>query len=92
MTEALTDPKTAHSDEPAHTAFNRAFNTTDNYWTWVGQPGNEYRNTRFIVGMSGVSKLDRDENILQGGHIAAVLQHITNEDARLPLGHGARWR
>ena len=60
------DPKTGHSDDPTQTAFNVAFNTKDNFWTWVSKPGNEYHNTRFIMAMKSISKLDREETILQG--------------------------
>ena len=80
------DPKTGHSDDPTQTAFNVAFNTKDNFWTWVSKPGNEYRNTRFIMAMDGFSRLDRKETILQGEKV------YSKPSSPLPnFGTGLSW-
>lgn len=66
MTEVLIDPETSHSDDITKTAFNRAFNTRDDFWTWISKPGHEYRNTRFIMAMHSTSQLERQEAVLEG--------------------------
>jgi hypothetical protein len=45
MMEAILDPTMTDSDKLTETAFNVAFNTTDEFWTWLKRPGNEKRNT-----------------------------------------------
>lgn len=66
MMEAILDPTMTDSDKLTETAFNVAFNTTDDFWTWLKRPGNEKRNTRFIMAMNNLSRLDNEQNVLQG--------------------------
>jgi len=51
LSENLTDPRTAHSDEPTDSAFNRAFNTPLGMFPWYEQPENTFRLKRFNAGM-----------------------------------------
>jgi hypothetical protein len=68
MTQALADPKTGHTDSSTDTAFNIAFSTPDDWWTWLSRPENEFRNIRFVMSMDATSKLDKD-SILEGEYL-----------------------
>ncbi|EIN06883.1 O-methyltransferase [Punctularia strigosozonata HHB-11173 SS5] len=64
--ETLTDPKTAHSQEPTDSPFNRYFNTKTPVFEWLQAPENRLRGIRFNIAMDGVNKLDDGESILRG--------------------------
>ena len=70
MVEAILDPTMTDSDKPTETAFNVAFNTADDFWTWLQRPGNEKRNIRFIMAMNNLNRLDNEQNVLQGDRVA----------------------
>ena len=67
LTDILQDSKTAHSDSPTNSAWNRAYNQQDKtFFQWLETPENESRKRRFNVAMEGVSRLDDGEAILRG--------------------------
>jgi len=67
FTDVLQDPKTAHSDNPKDSVWNRAYNEQDiTFFEWLETPENESRRRRFNVAMEGVSQLDDGESMLRG--------------------------
>jgi hypothetical protein len=66
LTETLMDPNTSHTDDNTQTAFNRAYNTTDDFWTWLGRPENEPSNDKFVIAMDAGSKMEQKDNVLRG--------------------------
>jgi len=63
--ENLTDPKTAFSDNPIHSPFQRAFKHDLSMYEWYELPENAYRRRRFGIGMMGAAAL-QGEAILSG--------------------------
>ncbi|KAF5380105.1 hypothetical protein D9615_006248 [Tricholomella constricta] len=57
LLENLKDPKTARSDEPIHTPFNRAFNVDTPFYVWFETPEQSYRRRRFAIAMHGIAQM-----------------------------------
>ena len=70
MIDAVIDPKTTNSVNRTETAFNAAYNTADDFWTWLKRPGNEKHNTSFIMAMDEFGKMDNGQSVLEGNNIA----------------------
>jgi len=69
MIDVVIDPMTTNSVRHTETAFNAAYNTTDDFWTWLKRPGNEKHNTSFIMAMDQSGKMDNEQSILKGNNI-----------------------
>lgn len=65
LTETLTDPETAYSDDLDKAAVNVAFDTKLDYWSWLELPEQRMRLTRFGMAMSNRQMWDVT-SILQG--------------------------
>jgi hypothetical protein len=61
----MKDPKTAFSDNPTHSPFQRAFNHDMMIYDWYELPEQDYRLRRFATGMSGIANL-RGERVFAG--------------------------
>ncbi|EJD51549.1 O-methyltransferase [Auricularia subglabra TFB-10046 SS5] len=66
LTDTLTDPETAYSDDPTKTAINVALKTNLNYWAWLEQPDQRFRLLRFGMAMHGARTMWGDNFLLQG--------------------------
>jgi hypothetical protein len=66
VADVMNDPKTAKSEEPTDSPFNRYFNTKESIFQWLQAPENKLRCTRFNIAMDGLSKLDDNQSILRG--------------------------
>lgn len=64
LTEALTDPATAKSEEPEHASVCRALGITEPLWNWWDRPENDIRRRRFGSAMSGTNKIQPPKTIL----------------------------
>jgi hypothetical protein len=66
LPEALLDPEIGHAYEPNNTAFNRAHNTKEAFWSWLEHPDNRSHLVRFEVAMNGMRNLFPANTILEG--------------------------
>ena len=66
LPEALLDPEFGHAYEPNKAAFNKAFNTKEDMWTWAEFPENKTRLVRFSSAMNGLKNISPRETILEG--------------------------
>ncbi|KAF7367843.1 O-methyltransferase [Mycena sanguinolenta] len=66
LTEAFTDPATAHSVKSTDSAWNIATKTDAFLFDWYDQPENEHLKTRFSFAMACSIKLEPPESILVG--------------------------
>jgi hypothetical protein len=66
LPEALLDPEFGHAYESNKTAFNKAFNTKEDMWTWAEFPENKTRLVRFASAMNGLKNISPRETILEG--------------------------
>ncbi|EJD43680.1 O-methyltransferase [Auricularia subglabra TFB-10046 SS5] len=65
MTEVLTDPATAKSEEPDQTPVQRAFRTKLTYWDWMDLPENEHVLKRFGMAMVAAKLVSPPNTILE---------------------------
>ncbi|KAF5312467.1 hypothetical protein D9619_003730 [Psilocybe cf. subviscida] len=63
--ENITDPATAHSEEPNHTPFNRGLNWDGSMWAFFNQPEQVARQHRFGIAMQGMAALAPADIILR---------------------------
>ncbi|KAF8215437.1 O-methyltransferase [Mycena galopus ATCC 62051] len=56
--ENMTDPKTAVSDNPVHSPYQRAFKHDLHIYDWYELPENAHRRRRFGIGMMGIAALE----------------------------------
>ena len=63
--ENMSDPETGLSPDMTKAIFNRAFDWSDPFWTWLGQPEQVNRQRRFGVAMKGIT-LEPVDSILKG--------------------------
>ncbi|KAJ7872708.1 O-methyltransferase [Mycena leptocephala] len=66
LTEAFTEPATAHSAKATDSPWNIATKTDAFLFDWYDRPENEHRKTRFSFGMACSTKLEPPEAILAG--------------------------
>lgn len=66
LADALTDPAIAASDAVNETAFNVAWKTDMDYWSWLDVPDNEMYLERFSIAMSATRQLTPEGEILNG--------------------------
>ena len=66
LTEVLLDPELGHAYEPNKTAFNRAYNTKEDMWSWFEHPDNRSHLVRFGAAMNGLKNMSPANAILEG--------------------------
>ncbi|KAJ7071603.1 O-methyltransferase [Mycena amicta] len=66
LSEAFTDPITAHSSEATHSPWNIATETNLHLFKWYDEPENAALKTRFSLAMEAATKLEPAEAILSG--------------------------
>ena len=54
LTETLLDPELGHASEVNNTAFNKALNIEEDFWSWLEGPDNVLRLARFSAAMNGL--------------------------------------
>jgi len=52
LTETLLDPELGHASEINKTAFNKALNIEEDFWSWLEGPDNRLRLARFSAAMN----------------------------------------
>ncbi|KAJ7447576.1 O-methyltransferase [Mycena galericulata] len=72
ITEAFTNPATAHSNKATHSPWNIAAQTDTFLFDWYDLPENAHRKTRFSFAMACSTKLEPPEAILAGFEWAAL--------------------
>ncbi|KAH8111778.1 S-adenosyl-L-methionine-dependent methyltransferase [Phellopilus nigrolimitatus] len=94
LREVITEPETAFSEEPNHSAVQRALDVDLPLWDYFDTPEGQYRRKRFAIMMSASNKLQPPEAILtsydwetlpKGGVIVDVgggLGHVSLEVAK----------
>ena len=94
LTETILDPELGHASAVNKTAFNKAHNVDDDFWTWIERPGQRLRLVRFGAGMNGVGNMAPKDTILEG---PITLRILTDHDLtskyqtdRVPLGKAPR--
>ena len=76
MAHAVIDPKTTNSVKQTDTAFNMAYNTTDDFWTWLERPGNEKHNATFTLSMGENGRMGNEQSILEGNNMAIIIEDM----------------
>jgi hypothetical protein len=66
MTETLLDPELGHASKVNKTAFNKAHNVDEDFWSWLDRPDNRLRNVRFGAAMTGFGNMAPKDGILEG--------------------------
>jgi len=66
LPETLLDPELGHAFQPNKTAFNKAFNAKEDFWSWIEGPNNRQRLTRFGAAMNGMKNMTSLDAILRG--------------------------
>jgi hypothetical protein len=66
LTEAMTDPTSAHSRLPNQAAFNLAWNTDSNFFQFMEQPENEFRSQRFGMAIKATEGFSRPAATIDG--------------------------
>lgn len=72
LTETLLDPELGHANETNRTAFNKALDTEEDFWSWLEGPDNGLRLARFGAAMNGLGNMTPPEHILEGLHCVAL--------------------
>jgi len=66
LTETILDPELGHASAVNKTAFNKAHNIDEYFWTWIERPDQRLRLARFGAGMNGVGNMAPKDAILEG--------------------------
>jgi hypothetical protein len=66
LTETILDPELGHASAVNKTAFNKAHNVDEDFWTWIERPDQRLRLARFGAGMNGVGNMAPKDAILEG--------------------------
>jgi hypothetical protein len=80
LTETLLDPELGHAHATNKTAFNKAHNVDEDYWSWLERPDNRLRLTRFGAAMNGLGNMAPKDAILEGSRLlrgVADHHHLT---------------
>ncbi|EJD40316.1 O-methyltransferase [Auricularia subglabra TFB-10046 SS5] len=80
LSDALTDPAMAAADAPNAAAFNLAWKTDMDYWSWLDSPNNKKYLERFSIAMSATRQLTPEGEILNGFKWDKLPQHATIVD------------
>ena len=64
--ESLSDPATASSEDPEHTAFTRAFESSSTIWSYLAEPKNIARLKRFNIAMNVSANMNPTGLALKG--------------------------
>ncbi|EMD38853.1 hypothetical protein CERSUDRAFT_92888 [Gelatoporia subvermispora B] len=78
MSETLLDSRTAYSNEPTQTAFNRAFQRNADLFEWYKQPENEHRRSRFNTAMTDAMVFSERISYNVGGGIGTTVLTISS--------------
>lgn len=66
LTEAILDPATTNSSEPTEAPFNRGHNTDASFFSWLENPENAHKLSRYAVGMNGLKNMSVPGAVFQG--------------------------
>jgi hypothetical protein len=66
LTETLLDPELGHSSEANKAAFNKAYNTEEDFWNWLEGPDNKLLHARFGAAMNGMGNMAPKDAIVEG--------------------------
>lgn len=66
LTETILDPELGHSSEANKAAFNKAYNTEENFWNWLEGPDNKLLLARFGAAMNGLGNMAPKDGIVEG--------------------------
>lgn len=66
LTEAIVDPATTSSSEPTQAPFHRGHNTDASFFSWLEDPENADKLSRYAVGMNGLKNMSMPGAVLQG--------------------------
>jgi len=66
LTETLLDPEIGHASAVNKTAFNKAHNVDEDFWSWLDRPDNRLRHARFGAAMNGLGNMVSKDAILEG--------------------------
>ena len=66
LTETLLDPELGHASETNKTAFNKALNIEEDFWSWLEGPDNRLQLARFGAAMNGLGNMTPPDHILEG--------------------------
>lgn len=81
LSETLTDPKTALSQEPNDTSFQKAHNITTSRWAYLDRPENALIARRYAAAMSGSARLQPPEAIVAGKKTFVLLRNMYSVSA-----------
>jgi hypothetical protein len=94
LTETILDPELGHASAVNKTAFNKAHNIDEYFWTWIERPDQRLRLARFGAGMNGVGNMAPKDAILEGLVMLRSLidHHLTSKYhiGRVRLGTAPR--
>ena len=85
MTETLLDPELGHAHATNKTAFNKAHNVDEDYWSWLERPDNRLRLARFGAAMNGLGNMTPKDTILEG---LIMLRDLAEHQQILKFRHG----
>ena len=66
LTETILDPELGHSSEANKAAFNKAYNTEEDFWNWLEGPDNKLLLARFGAAMNGLGNMASKDGIVEG--------------------------
>jgi hypothetical protein len=66
VTETFLDPELGHAYESNKTAFNRAYRTKEEMWSWIEHPENRSHLVRFGAAMNGMKNAFPENAVLEG--------------------------
>jgi hypothetical protein len=94
LTETILDPELGHASAVNKTAFNKAHNVDEDFWTWIERPDQRLRLARFGAGMNGVGNMAPKDAILEGPvTLRSLADHdliSRNQTGRVRLGKASR--
>ena len=89
LTETLLDPELGHAHATNKTAFNKAHNVDEDYWSWLERPDNRLRLARFGAAMNGLGNMTPKDAILEG---SVMLRGVADHHlTRKYLSKGYAW-
>lgn len=87
LSQTLTDPVTAHSQDPNETSIQRAFRFEGTRWEFLERPENLFMFRRYGAAMSGAAKLQPPWAVLTSKLVTIVCSLVRETDPpRLRLG------
>jgi hypothetical protein len=95
LTETLLDPELGYAHQSDKTAFNKAHNVEEDFWSWLERPDNRLRLARLGAAMDGLKNATPANAILEGLIMLCFTthHHLTLKYLffRVCLGKPPRW-